>query len=121
MEKPLRFLTLDLDGVLHQATTPWAGATTIPDPPVPGAKEFLERAQEKFTVAVHSTRSHQFGGIDAMRAWCVKHFGDAIVMKMVFMSTKPPTHVMIDDRAICFRGEWPAIEDLVAFKPWNKP
>ena len=33
---------------------------------------------------------------------------------------KPPAMVTLDDRAITFTGEWPSIETLLAFKPWNK-
>ena len=33
---------------------------------------------------------------------------------------KPPAMVTIDDRAIQFNGEWPAIAWLKAFQPWYK-
>jgi FMN phosphatase YigB (HAD superfamily) len=44
----------------------------------------------------------------------------AIVRRIKFPRKKPPAHLLIDDRAYCFRGEWPALEELRAFKPWNK-
>lgn len=28
--------------------------------------------------------------------------------------------VTIDDRAVTFTGEWPSIDALMAFQPWNK-
>lgn len=34
---------------------------------------------------------------------------------------KPPAMLTIDDRAICFSGLWPDPQQLLQFKPWNKP
>lgn len=33
---------------------------------------------------------------------------------------KPPAHLSIDDRALTFQGAWPTIEEIDAFKPWNR-
>lgn len=67
MNKPI--LCLDFDGVIHSYTSGWRGAARIPDPAVPGALEFIVRAQDDFTVAIHSSRSHQWGGRAAMKQW----------------------------------------------------
>lgn len=41
-DRPQRYtLAVDFDGVLHQYTTPWSNAATIPDPPVDGAIAWL--------------------------------------------------------------------------------
>lgn len=71
MNKPI--LCLDFDGVLHSYTSGWKGATVIPDPPVPGALEFVVRALERFQVAILSSRSHQWFGRHAMKRWLRKH------------------------------------------------
>jgi hypothetical protein len=42
------------------------------------------------------------------------------VRKLHFSTQKPPAHVHLDDRCICFTGEFPIIEELKAFKPWNR-
>jgi hypothetical protein len=129
MSRPI--LSIDFDGVIHSYTTKWQGADVIPDPPVEGAMRFLWDATEHFRVCIFSTRSHQPGGIAAMKAWLRKHFLDHWAADMTqaldkfeddieWPTTKPPALVMIDDRAVCFEGQWPDIEKLRAFKPWNK-
>ncbi len=67
MAKPI--LCLDFDGVLHSYTSGWKGARVIPDPPVPGALEFLVGALDHFEVCILSSRSHQWGGRRAMKRW----------------------------------------------------
>jgi hypothetical protein len=129
--KPI--LCLDFDGVLHSYTSGWQGADVVSDPPVPDALQFIWDAQEHFTVAIHSSRSGQSGGIAAMKAWLFNvanasrdegpwcddpHLG--FVHQIEWPIQKPPAMVTLDDRAITFTGEWPRISDLVAFKPWNK-
>ena len=71
MTKPL--LVLDFDGCLHSYNSGWCGPRTIPDPPVPGALEFLVTALDYFTVAIYSSRSHHIGGRRAMKRWLVQH------------------------------------------------
>jgi len=121
-KKPI--LCLDFDGVLHSYTSGWKGATTIPDPPVDGAAEFLAKAVKKFDVRVYSSRSGQKGGIDAMTTWLTDVLAKAgtpdVIDDIGWPETKPPASVTLDDRAITFDGKWPAIEDLLAFKPWFK-
>lgn len=136
MNKPI--LCLDFDGVLHSYTSGWKGADVVPDPPTKGAIEFLARAVKEFDVQIFSSRSHQPGGMDAMKAWlrmhvtrhydCEFHHGAArdfdramaLLEAVKFATEKPAALVMIDDRALCFDGSWPRISDLLAFKPWNK-
>jgi hypothetical protein len=65
--KPI--LCLDFDGVCHSYTSGWKGAAVIPDPPVPGLWEFLAKALYVFEVHIFSSRTHQEGGVEAMRAW----------------------------------------------------
>ena len=74
-----RTLLLDFDGVLHSYTSGWKGATVVSDPPVPGALEFLSKAVKGFDVCIYSSRSHQWGGIRAMKDWLVKSYIEAAV------------------------------------------
>lgn len=71
LKKPI--LTLDFDGVIHSYTSGWKGARIIPDCPVDGALEFIVTSLEHFEVNILSSRSHQWGGRRAMKAWLREH------------------------------------------------
>jgi len=117
-------LVLDFDGVLHSYTSPYKGPWDVPDEPVEGAFDFLRRAREHFTLYVFSSRSAHASGIRAMKQWFIAHGwpadGEGEPQDLHFPSSKPPAFLSIDDRAVTFTGEWPGIEELLAFKPWNK-
>ena len=112
-------LCVDFDGVIHSYTSGWKGVTEIPDPPVPGAIAFLTEALKHFHVCIYSSRSN-LEGIDAMQAWLAKHSHPDLVDAISWPTTKPSAFVTLDDRAIRFTGEWPNLEELKMFKPWNK-
>lgn len=137
--KARKILCLDFDGVCHSYTSGWQGAAVCNDPPVAGLFEFLEQASEHFDIAIFSSRSHQPGGIEAMKRWFHNHYSvyrqeqriaagwqsgidDAVFLPLwlVFPANKPPAHVSIDDRGITFAGVWPEIDLLLNFTPWNK-
>lgn len=118
--KPI--LALDFDGVCHSYTSGWRGAAVIPDLPVYGLYEFLAAAVKEFEVNIWSSRSNQEGGIEAMRDWFLGNSGNehvTVVEQLRFPTEKPPAFVGIDDRVIQFQGEWPSINMLKNFKPWN--
>lgn len=119
MTKPI--LCLDFDGVIHSYTTRWQAADIIPDPPVPGAIDFIRRAMEHFYVVIYSSRSHQPGGIGAMQEWLLDHTDDeALVQAIGWPDAKPSAFVTLDDRALTFAGTFPTIDQLKMFVPWNK-
>lgn len=127
MRKPI--ICLDFDGVIHSYTSGWKGARNIPDDPVPGAIEFMDRMlDEGWDVVIHSSRARHFGGISAMRAWLKKHSGSMYYECMGhlgledvrFARWKPSAVVTIDDRAMTFTGRWPELSEIKGFKPWNK-
>jgi hypothetical protein len=145
-------LCLDFDGVLHSYTSGWKGAGAIPDPPVPGAMEFLWNAMRRFEVHIYSSRSRSLRGRWAMKRWLFQHMAAwiatlhydhpaiveitassmdpwdvtlrdgarDIVHRLRWPWFKPSAMVTIDDRAVTFTGTWPAVEELLEFKPWNK-
>jgi hypothetical protein len=131
-------LALDFDGVLHSYASGWRGAGIIQDPPVPGAIDFVREALRHFRVCIFSSRcvdeeSAWYGacrifwsktnldGVKAMVEWFRQHgLTDEEIAWVEFWGTKPPAHVLIDDRAHAFKGKFPSIAELKAFKPWNK-
>ena len=118
MNKPI--LCLDFDGVLHSYTSGWQGADVISDLPVTGAVHFVMEALEHFDIHIYSSRSHQKGGIQAMKAWMDVHFGSGMSERLSFPDYKPSAFLTIDDRALTFEGTWPDPFQLKSFKPWNK-
>jgi hypothetical protein len=121
-------LCLDFDGVIHSYMSGWNGQTSIDDPPVEGAIEFLYDALKSFKVAVYSSRSSSPAGIDAMRSYVERHckgagfdYGHPWWLQIEWPVNKPAAHVTIDDRAILFTGKWPLIHELVNFTPWYDP
>jgi hypothetical protein len=119
LDKPI--LCLDFDGVLHRYDSGWKGASVIPDPPVPGAMDFIEEAIRHFDVHIYSSRSSQYDGIKAMKEYIRHHSGSEVLPLMIkWPTTKPSAFVTIDDRALTFTGTWPSMETLKNFKPWNR-
>ncbi len=127
MSRPI--LCLDFDGVIHSYESGWQGASVVSDPPVDGALDFISNALDDFKVYIFSSRSNQLGGIDGMKLWLRTQYYKAgvsefetneILVQIKWPTEKPPAMVTIDDRAITFTGEWPDMETLLSFKPWNK-
>lgn len=114
-------LCLDFDGVCHSYVSSWQGDTVIPDPPVDGLFEFLAQASQWFDIAIYSTRSKTAEGREAMMEWFGKWYPTHMeAIPIAFPENKPPAYVTLDDRVLTFTGEWPDIETLRNFKPWNK-
>jgi hypothetical protein len=127
-DKPI--LCVDFDGVIHSYSSGWHGATVILDPPVPGAIEWLWRATKHFNVQIYSSRSKDPEAREAMAQWlrmqAVSELdppeADALIRDVTVAYEKPAAFLTIDDRAVCFEGDWTKVDPkkLLAFKPWNK-
>ena len=128
-------ICVDFDGVVHQYDSGWCGADTIPDPPVKGAIAGLYRlcADPEIDVAIHSARSSQEGGIQAMLMWLQAWDTNYRMKNSVpdttpelndmirFPMGKPAAMCYIDDRGVTFDGDWDKITtELKDFQPWNK-
>lgn len=122
MEK--KIILVDFDGVLHSYMSGWQGTDVAADPPVPGAIEWLESLVDDpdIDVRIYSSRSHQSGGIETMKAWLEEHgLPGYKLWKIGFPRVKPAgTFLTIDDRAIQFNGDFPPLEEIHGFKPWHR-
>ena len=105
--KPI--LVYDFDGVIHSYTSGWKGAAVIPDPPVPGALEHIVRSFLDFQPAIFSSRSHQWGGIRAMKRYVFNH--------LISLGGVDPTN--IHDPAYRVPDWWADyIHENSAMEPW---
>lgn len=124
----MKTLAVDFDGVIHSYSSGWKGPDVCEDPPVPGAMAALQEYVKEFTVCIFSSRSTDMDGIEAMKRYLrmnlIEEFGDTVGMyiyrKLQFPMDKPPAHLSIDDRGFCFIGTFPTVDEIKAFKPWNK-
>ena len=100
---------VDLNGVLDSYTG-WRSPDHW-DAPRPGARQFLRSLEAHgFDVVVFTTR-HSVG----VRRWLREH--GLLPHVSAITSRKPPAHVFVDDRAVCFRGDFGAtLEHVIAFK-----
>jgi hypothetical protein len=99
---------VDLNGVLD-AYTGWKGPSHF-DPPRPGARTFLEALRARgFDIVIFTTRYEQ-----DVWEWARAH-GLADLIAAV-TDRKPAAHVFVDDRAVCFRGDFDAtLRDIDRF------
>jgi hypothetical protein len=121
-------LCIDFDGVIHSYSKGWQGGE-IYDGPTDGFFPWAAAAKHKFKLVVYSSRSKTPEGIAAMRDWFARHI-DALttaceisIDDFEFAHEKPPAWLTIDDRAICFDGDWSKLDPqtLLEFKPWCAP
>jgi len=105
---------VDLDGVLN-AYDGWRGADYF-HPPRPGAREFLRRLNEcGYEVVVLTVR-----WAPHVEEWLSRNGMAEYVARVT--NLKPPAHVYIDDRALCFQGEFETLlNQLPGFRAhWEK-
>lgn len=124
-------IVVDFDGVLHSYTSGWQGADAIPDPPTPGAQEFMaSMLAAGWDVVIQSTRAATVQGANAIAEWLIRHrfpaprrdsIGDPRAAWTI-TAEKLPALVYLDDRALRFDGAWPTLPEVEAAGiPWNKP
>lgn len=126
-------IAIGFDGVIHSNLS--GSDTTIPDPPVKGAFDFLAYLASDGTAAnavICSSRAKTWSGRRAIRAWLQEHAGDLWyegtgtqgIESIPVTSRKPVAAVYLDDRAERFEGVFPKghedVKAMVNRLPWNK-
>lgn len=112
----MKTLAIDFDGVLHAYTSPWTKPEEIHDGPVPGAVAWVTAACKRFEVVVCSARAETPAGIVAITEWLSRHGFPPVEVT----SEKPKAVVYLDDRAWRFDGTFPVLDEIDAFRPWNR-
>jgi hypothetical protein len=102
---------VDLDGVLNTFDE-WRGPEYF-HPPREGAREFLiGLRQAGFRVVILTVRWHEW-----VAAW-LQRYGLAEFVDEV-TDRKPAAHAYVDDRAVCFRGDFNStMEAIRQFHPF---
>ena len=125
-------LCIDFDGVIHSYEKGWQNGV-IYGTVVPGFFEWVERVRNHFKLVIYSSRSKTDEGVTAMGLWLheqrnawIKSGGDrnpTETLTFEFAHEKPAAWLTIDDRAVCFQGDWSdarlAPNALLSFKPWT--
>ncbi len=112
-------IAVDFDGVLHSYVTPWIDATTIPDPPVEGAIEWLNGIARQFDVVILTTRGKTDAARQAVCGWLRKHGYEGTFPEVT--DRKVPALVYVDDRGWRFEGSnFPTADEVHQARPWNK-
>jgi hypothetical protein len=111
-------LCLDFDGVIHSYERGWEQGK-IYGTVTHGFWDWLFKAAKLFRIVVYSSRSKTPEGIAAMQAWLTNEGPDE-PLPIEFAHEKPPAFLTIDDRAICFTGDWSRLDPALLrdFKPW---
>jgi len=105
---------VDLDGVLNTFDA-WV-APEFFHPPRPGAREFLQRLHESgYRICVFTCRWWEW-----VQSWLEQN-GMAEFVESV-TDKKPPADVYVDDRAVCFTGDYgDTFERILRFRPfWDR-
>ena len=116
-KKPI--ICIDFDGVIHSYEKGWQNGEIYGNV-VPGFFEWAERVRYDFKLVIYSSRSKTEAGVTAMALWFGKQRNEWIKsggqrdpaepLDIEFAHEKPPAYITIDDRAICFNGDWNAPE-----------
>lgn len=112
-----KIIVMDFDGVIHSYKSGWKGGNVIPDPPVPGVWKFINELRKDYQVYVFSSRNNTPDGLYAVIEYLKKY---NIPVDYV-VDHKPPAYLTIDDRCICFDGNYEGLRGKIdSFVPWTK-
>ena len=100
-EKEMGIICFDFDGVIHSYSSGWLGIDILPDEPVEGIKEEIQRIRDSgYKVHVFSARCREGKGVAAIIEYLDKH---NIIVDEV-SKNKPPAIVSVDNLRLWRRG-----------------
>ena len=112
-------ICIDVDGVIADYSKGFKGPKVIGDP-LPGAKEFLEKLRAAgWKIIIHTTRA-----TDVMQEYMARNglYYDEINDNSSLRGEnpgKPIAAVYLDDRGICFKGDFDkALDEIIKFRVW---
>lgn len=126
-------ICVDFDGVINPYSRGWQHGDLYETAVTPGFFEWALKAQERFKLVIYSSRSKDETLLRAMQEWMHERYAEWVrannldlripEIGIEYAHEKPAAWLTIDDRAICFSGDWNAPEltpeAMRAFKPWN--
>ena len=112
-QKFVKKILIDLDGVLNEY-----GKTKYSENEIPaikeGAKEFLEKLSLESELYLFTTRNLMLATKWLIKNNLDKYFKDVTAIKL-------PSYLYIDDRTICFKGNYSkTLDDIKNFKVYWK-
>lgn len=107
-----RTVAVDFDGTIHPYTKGWTGSAPEDEPPIEGAREFLEQLHvDGFRVVIFSTRADHVEGKLGIEEWLrrydLSHYVDDVT------HAKPAAIAYVDDRAVVFDGSWVPVRTAI--------
>lgn len=118
-------IAVDFDGVIHSIINcDDLPPHIVQNPPNNGAIEWFSNllSDDRFEIYIYSCRCRCKEGVLAMKEWLLKYgLKKSLVEKIIFSTKrKPNAKVFIDDRCICFTGNFPTLCELVDFKAYHE-
>ena len=116
MMKPMSrsIICVDFDGGIY-SNMKYQGTTILNGKPVDGAVDALSELAKSSRIIINSSRFEVDEGMEAVREWMISNGMDYELSKH-----KPNADIYIDDRAVCFDGDWgETIERVRSFRQWQ--
>ncbi len=110
-------IVFDFDGVIHSYNSGWKGVDVIPDPPVEGIADVMQKLLDNgYDVMILSTRCEIKEARLAMEKW-LKQYN---IPYTQIIAHKVPALVYVDDRGLKFDGNHVErlFDSIVNFKTW---
>src|ERR1700704_1735511 len=101
-------IAVDFDGVLNSYTTKMGldKQHLLPDPPVPGALDWVNEMVQHYNVVVFTCRAQFSYGVIAVKKWLDRHGFPPLEVT----GEKPIAMLYLDDRGYLFTGIFPSLD-----------